>query len=259
MKNNLTYFIAEILLEQFPISSSGHILLLNKLTSIPLCQEILIYLPHIFLLSLYIPLMITWASDIVKKSPIMLIKLIASFFTLSMTTLLGKIFFTNMSFFKSYSISFPLWLGFGITSILLYIIKKYNTGKTKSYYSMNYIDGMIIGAMQIFAFLPGISRMSTVLLGSILRGYKKEHAFIIATLSNACISFYSLIYCIYKLNGESSIIINIPIIDIFVMKISFFVSIVFFFLTKESIKKNKIDFFYWYEILIAIITFFLYQ
>lgn len=67
-------------------------------------------------------------------------------------------------------------LGFAITGIALLIAATYKPKKTKTLLTLTYFDAFLIGASQIAALLPGISRSGTTLAIAILLGLKIKDA-----------------------------------------------------------------------------------
>lgn len=256
MNHNILYFIFEIILEQLPISSSGHMQLIGNFINLTDASTISSYLAHIFLLGIYLPFIFLFIYQTAQKSIRLLFSLGVLTFTMSATTIMMKYLSSAISkYFILSSFYFPLWLGFLITTGILYIIKIKNKGQGKPYYRINFTDSVIIGIAQSLAFLPGISRMSIVILASILQGYKKESAFYISIISNSYISIYSIFYLLYNTNQNTNIInIQFSLFEIIYMQIAFFVAIAIFYIIKNILEKNKIAFIYKYELCIALIS-----
>lgn len=255
MQNNLIYFIIEIILEQLPISSSGHIQLFSSLYNQTTNEAICSYLPHLFLLGLYIPFLVTIITQIINKSITLLFKFGFLIFIMSFTTLLT---ITGISLTcQNYTIYPPLWLGFLLTTITLFLFKKHNIGKGKPYYHLTFHEAILLGIAQACAFLPGLSRMATILLTCSISGYTKENAFYIAIISNSCISLYSCINILYH-NHQNTLnyIFSFSLLEVVYMQIAFFIAIICFYIIKYIITKNKITIFYWYELFIALVSFY---
>lgn len=259
MNNNIFYFIFEIILEQLPISSSGHIKLISNFLDLSSAETISSYLAHIFLLGIYLPFIFIFICQISKKS----IRLLFSFgiltFLISATTIIMKCLISIISRnLKLFQFNFPLWVGFLATTVILYTIKIKNRGHGKPYYRITFTDSIIIGVAQSLAFLPGISRMAVVILASVFQGYKKESAFYIALISNSYISIYSLVYLLYN-SSQCAYMLDqkFNLFEIIYMQIAFFIAIGVFYFIKNIIEKNKISLFYKYEFCISLISFYL--
>ena len=70
----------------------------------------------------------------------------------------------------------PKIVGFAflITALALFIIK--NIKGSKDDKDITYLDAILIGLLQAVALFPGISRSGTVLVGCLLRNFKRETA-----------------------------------------------------------------------------------
>ena len=70
----------------------------------------------------------------------------------------------------------PKIVGFAflITALALFIIK--NIKGSKDDKDITYLDAILIGLLQAVALFPGISRSGTVLVGCLLRDFKRETA-----------------------------------------------------------------------------------
>jgi undecaprenyl-diphosphatase len=77
---------------------------------------------------------------------------------------------------ESYNMLGVAALGFAITGIALLIASLYKQKKTKTFLTLSYFDAFLIGAVQVAALLPGISRSATTLVVAILLGLKIKDA-----------------------------------------------------------------------------------
>lgn len=66
-------------------------------------------------------------------------------------------------------------LGFGITGLVLFI-SSFDYGKGKGLKDMTFYDSLVIGASQIFSLIPGISRSGMTISSGLLRNLSEESA-----------------------------------------------------------------------------------
>lgn len=251
-------FFLEIFLEGFPISSSGHIYLLsyllpNVFTPLNLIENHLTHALFIFILINTISRAIV---NLFRISFFTLLRTGINFFVISATTLLSYIIFEKL--LQNITIKMPLYQGFFITTFFLIIITYFNRGKGKKYYLTTISENIFLGLFQTLAFLPGVSRFATMLVGSLLCGYNKNDALHIAIISNACISVGSIIYLLYKYkNYPFSLSISYPEFSILI--VTLLIGLFFFLVFSHFFKRNKISIFIYYEFFITVITFFFFK
>lgn len=77
---------------------------------------------------------------------------------------------------ESYNMLSVAAFGFAITGISLLIATAFKPKKEKTLLSLSYFDAFLIGAAQIAALMPGISRSGTTLVVGILLGLKIKEA-----------------------------------------------------------------------------------
>ncbi|WDV47785.1 undecaprenyl-diphosphatase UppP [Clostridiaceae bacterium M8S5] len=175
--------------EFLPISSSGHLVLLQSLFNITEGSVLFTVMLHFGSLA---SILIFYHKDVLK--------LIAEFFKMIGELLTGKglnldnpyrkldillivgsvptaimgVLFKD--FFESlYSSVFSVGIALIITGCILMISEKMATGK-KDIKQFRYIDAVIIGTLQGFAITPGISRSGSTIVGGLLLGLNKELA-----------------------------------------------------------------------------------
>lgn len=186
------WMMVQIICESLPISSSGHVALLQKILgpiSFGLSQDLwafdyvlqgvsaiifLIYFfPYWWQLIVGKPIRISSLLDctVWKKNilPVFIFGLVAD----SMTFLLWSCDITNWA-------SFSLAFGFMITAAVLWNIQYMYPDKDVNYWSWE--NGVIVGLMQGAALLPGISRFGITIATLQWLGYPARIAFSISFL-----------------------------------------------------------------------------
>ena len=190
-----------LLLEPFPISSSGHAHMLRTLVACFTSVDVqtppsyYAYLMHgptalVLLLFFWSP----WLDVIKNKNVRFFMHLMAAgIVAVSMTALMYGIFsYTSTSFF-------PLWLGFFISACALWSLKKCPTRAINNPFS--YSTAAVLGLVQGIALLPGISRFGATFVAARWLKFSSRDAFIYSFLIEFPISVAGFLKGIYKMQG----------------------------------------------------------
>lgn len=154
--------------EFLPISSSGHLLLFQKIFKLNPDVSLIIYLHLGTTFSLLFFLFTTIKKEIKNKNYPLLLKIIIALIPI----MLFGLFFKNKIeevFYNFYFLSF-----FFLISGLLIFFTKYAKEK---FSSINYLQATIIGIFQILGIFPGISRSGSTIAGALYLGIEKEKGF----------------------------------------------------------------------------------
>ncbi|GAV23105.1 undecaprenyl-diphosphate phosphatase [Carboxydothermus pertinax] len=159
------------LTEYLPVSSSGHLVLLQKLFGLKenvLLFDILVHLGTL------VPLLIIFRREILDiiKKPWGRLPLLIIVGTIP-TALIGlgfKDFFERL--FESGA---TLGFEFIITGFILWLAERQKSGR-KNLDQTGYFDALFIGIAQGLAILPAISRSGLTISGALLRGLNREWA-----------------------------------------------------------------------------------
>lgn len=174
--------------EFLPISSSGHLVLLQNLFGIEedtifftvmlhfgtLLSIFIIYFKDIINIVIEFFKMI---HDIIQKRQLNL----NEYRILAIMIIIGSIptglmgIFLKDYFEGLYNSLFAIGISFIITGFILFITEKIATGK-KNVKDLRVIDAIIIGVFQGMAITPGISRSGSTIVGGLLRGFNKKLA-----------------------------------------------------------------------------------
>lgn len=212
--------------EFLPISSSGHLVLLQNIFDIDQGGLFFTIMLHFGTL---ISIFIVYFKDIVKII-ISFFQIIRDFFTkrtvelnneskvLAVMIIVGTIptgligiFFKD--FFEGlYESLVAVGIALIITGILLMISEKTNSGR-KTAKDMTIFDAIFIGIFQGFAIIPGISRAGSTIVGGLFRGLDKKlatkYSFLLAI---PAILGAALVQMIDVFKGEVSIVFSLPLI-----------------------------------------------
>ena len=235
--------------EFLPISSSGHLFLLEKIFDIQ--GDLLLFNVVVHFGSLVAVVIVMW-KDIVKffYNYKILLKLVIATLPAVVVGLLIK------DYIDIYSDSYILiGIGFLVTAVVVYQI-----GKTKGdgeYKNMTNLQSLYIGFMQVFALLPGISRSGSTIFGGSLVKLKKEEALKFAFIMSIPVILGATILELKDLGAMSEL--SIPgekILAGFV--VSFIVSYLVIKWFLEKIKTINLVYFSGYTLLLGLLSISLY-
>ncbi len=234
---DLILSIIQGITEFLPISSSGHLLIFNKLfgASADLFFIIVLHLGTVF------SLIIFFFKDIIKylRSIVSIAKiLIVAVFTGGMYIMFKagfEGFFTEAGYFF-----IPLFLVInGI--ILIFANKRMERSKRKVIY---YSDSVLLGILQSLAFLPGISRSGITISTLLFRGVNKNEAFKFSFIAAIPVIIGSFVFKAAENDIALVSLLNFRYIAGFL--VSFLVGYISLFILSAVIKKAALNFFGYY-------------
>ncbi|MDR1839793.1 MAG: undecaprenyl-diphosphate phosphatase [Treponema sp.] len=175
--NAIILGIVQGLTEFLPVSSSGHLVLLQKIFGITAAGLFFDTMLHVGTLMAVFAVLWKDVWGLLKKiiQPLTLFLIIAT-----VPAVVAALIFTDIIEHAFESGQF-LGVSFVITSALLVFaelfVKRANTGGSfKKAESMNWLDALIIGIMQAIAITPGISRSGATISGALSRGLDRDFA-----------------------------------------------------------------------------------
>ena len=159
------------LTEFIPISSSGHLVLLQRLFHVT--ESSLTYTIFVHFGTL-VAVFVVFYKDIIEilkkplsKLPILLI------IGAAVTGIIGITFTT---FFRSnFETGQTVGVNFLLTGFVLYFVDRFRKG-TKSISEMSYPDAAFIGLIQSVSIMPAVSRSGMTIAGALLRGMDRTEA-----------------------------------------------------------------------------------
>lgn len=163
--------IIQGLTEFLPVSSSGHLVLFQKIFGLQEGNMTFNIAVHIATL---ISVVFVFREDILKilKKPFAKLPLLI----LTATIPAAVMGFAFSDFFENlYHTGAGLGLAFIVTGICLWYAESLRS-KNKNLTKMNYLDATVIGFAQGLAILPGVSRSGLTLASSLIRGLNRKFA-----------------------------------------------------------------------------------
>lgn len=252
--------IVEGITEWLPISSTGHMILVDEFIKLNITNEfkemffVVIQLGAILaVVFLYFKkLMPIWISEkklVLKKDSFVLwCKILVSCIPAAVIGLLFDDKIDEM-FYNSYVVSLMLII-YGI----LFIITENKKRKVVIFdlSDISYKVALFIGVFQVLALIPGTSRSGATILGGILLGTSREVAaeftFFLAIPVMLGASLLKLIKFGFVFSGYEIIILSVGLITAFV------VSVIAIKFLMSYIKKNDFKVFGWYRIILGLIV-----
>ena len=172
----------QLFLESLPVSSSGHIRLLE--CYLQYLQKTFNFIDFDFYkpveLCLHLPsalIYLFFLGTSLKKE----LKLFCKAFWNNVLAIFVADFITFLFFifFKSYLSTFPLLIGFLITALLLFSSATIKNGFKEQ---ISLLDGTVLGIAQGLALAPGISRLGITYVSSLYLGFNKKFSLAISLI-----------------------------------------------------------------------------
>ena len=251
-------FLCELLLEGLPISSSGHLQLLSFFyPSVKPLSFFYAHLSHLLIFFIQIFYIFPFFKFLLYRKKWMLIfKIMINLISMTVITGIGYLIKDFVIILFPF-LSFPLPLGFLLSTIFLLSIYFLNITRGKIYYALLFKEAIFLGLFQCIAFLPGVSRLATMILGAQICKFTRRHSLFIAVGSNVAISGISLLYLFYYYHYEG-ITILFSWLLFFKLFSTLALSALLFFLFVYLFNKNKILVFFLYELSIFLISYYVY-
>jgi undecaprenyl-diphosphatase len=273
------WMIVQILIESLPISSSGHVMLLEKIYhslgySWPYSQlESIHFLFHISAVVIMLCYFFNqWSvmilgkkfelQDLVKISSYQ--KIIKPFIFILIADVI-TFFFWKMEVVHVLNVQeYFLPIGFCITAVMLYVTKNINNAwipgssprmkregeLSSSLFNFSFLNAVVLGTVQGLALLPGISRFAATFFAARILGYNLKNSFAVSFLIQFPLVCAAILYGCIQIQHSPNIffeIINLSMI--FGMVVMSFVSYKIFCLVGTMIEQNKIWYFSLYMII----------
>ncbi|MBN1914069.1 MAG: undecaprenyl-diphosphate phosphatase [Candidatus Omnitrophica bacterium] len=234
--------IVQGLTEFLPVSSSGHLVILQKVFGLS-GQEIAVTVAmH---LGTAIATTIFFFKDILaalKDKRLIL-------FIIIVTAVTGVIGLGAKDFFESlFSSVVPVALALFVTAMILFLTKKVATAKRAGY---NIKDALFLGLAQGVAIIPGISRSGITISALLFRKIDRETSFKLSFLVSLPAIFGAALLEARKITSlESAGLMNLAAGFI----ASLLTGIIALSILRFMVKKAKLHYFGYYCIIIAVIT-----
>jgi len=228
--------------EFLPVSSSGHLVIMQRLLGITQNQVAISVVLH---LGTALALVVFFFKDLLKllnNFRLLLHLFIATVIT-AIVGLSGKEFFESL-----FTSALPVAFALIATGFTLILTKGFMEGKRNN---VTFKDALILGFTQGIAIIPGISRSGITISTLLFRGIDRENSFRFSFLAAIPVIFGAAIFEARKVDFAMKTEIG-NLLAGFI--ISFLVGILSLNILKIIVKKAKLYYFGYYCIIIAIIT-----
>lgn len=245
-------FFCELILENLPISSSGHLAFFSSFFPVlgGELSPLLNHFAHIFVIItqgfFLIPFLRGPLQTVSKRE---FLTLFIHLFVMNIMTVLSyflKTFFSH---------SFPLFLGFFLTAFFLLSIDKTKQGE-KNIFSLSWRDVFFLGLVQSIALLPGVSRFGAVLFGSFYRGLLYYDSFILAIMSNVFIGVESFCFLLYHIIVSKSFLFSMGEEEALLLIVSLFFSMGILLFVYFLFRKKLLSFLGFYVFFVGVFAFY---
>ncbi|MDD3231940.1 MAG: undecaprenyl-diphosphate phosphatase [Clostridia bacterium] len=246
----IIYGIIQGITEFLPVSSSGHLVLLNSIFKVE---------GNFIIFSLLLHLATLFAVFFVLRKEIFYLfknpfdKKAMNLYIATIPTIIIALCFID--FFESSFSGAILPTCFMITATLLFIVEIF---KKTQYKRINKKSAIIMGIAQGIAILPGISRSGATIAAGLLCGGKRKEVSSFSFLMSIPIIFASMIYEIYSCITKGIPIFDTPVLPtIFAFLFAFFVGIICVKFMINMLHKVKLYYFSIYLVIISILSFYI--
>lgn len=260
--------IVEGITEWLPISSTGHMLLVDEFLQLSASEEfkemffVLIQLGAILaVVVLFWNKMFPFAigkSSTENKKLIRVKKDIFSLwfkvcFALIPSAVLGFLFddFLEEHFGNALTISLMLII-YGVAFIIIEKWNKSRTAKVDTLENVTYKLAFIVGLFQVLSMIPGTSRSGATIIGALIIGMSRvvaaEFTFFLAVPTMLGASLLKLVKFGFEFTSAEFIILAIG------MAVAFVTSIISIKFLMSFIKKNDFTVFGWYRIMLGVLV-----
>jgi undecaprenyl-diphosphatase len=237
--------IIQGLTEFLPVSSSGHLVLAQRILGIDTQQLMVILTCH---LGTLFSLILFFFKDIIRVFKnlkllgyILLVTLITGFIGI-----MGKNFFESL-FTSVKAVSISLF----ITGLILIITKRFLEGK-RDIDSLNLKDASILGLMQAVAIIPGISRSGMTISCLLFRKIDRQTAFRFSFLAGIPAISGAFLLQLKDFTLSSSLQFQQLLLSFI---FSFLSGLLALGILRAIINKAKLHYFGYYCLLVAILSF----
>jgi len=246
--------VVEGITEFLPISSTGHLILVNQFISFDknftFLFDIVIQLGAILAVVVYfLKKLWPFGKDIEKNNQtwsLWLKTIVGVLPALVLGALFANIIETKL--FNPWVVVLALFLG-GI--IILLVENKKRDAKITSIGQIGYKTAFFIGLIQCLSMIPGTSRSAATIIGAMTLGASRlvatEFSFFLAIPTMLAASAYSLLKYNGALNLQQFFVLSVGFI------ISFLVALAVVKFLINFVQKNNFKIFGWYRIILALI------
>jgi len=244
--------VVEGLTEFLPISSTGHLILINQVFSfagkLTILFDIFIQLGAILAVVWYFRKRLSPFGENKEKNKATLVLWQKAIVGVVPALVLGVLFggLIEEKLFNPYVVVVSLIIG-GV--ILILIERKQRQSKIHSMVELSFKTAFLIGLIQCSAMIPGVSRAAATIIGAMMLGASRivavEFSFFLAIPTMVAASFYSLMKYHLAMSADEAIILGVG------FAVSFLVALGVIRFLMEFIQKHNFKVFGYYRIVLG--------
>ena len=255
--------IVEGITEWLPVSSTGHMILLDEFIKLDVSEEFkemflvviqlgaILAVPLMFWDKLY-PFSKKKSKEENDRILKLWLKVIVGVIPAGVLGVLLDDFFDKY-FYKFYVVAIAL-VAYGIAFILVEHFKRGKEYRVKDVYDITYRDALIIGSYQVLSLIPGTSRSGSTILGGMLSGVSRtaasEFSFFMAIPIMLGASLLKILKFIVEGVSVSGLEVALLLVGI---AVSFAVSVIAIKFLMDFVKKHDFTPFGIYRIVLGVI------
>ncbi len=243
--------VVEGITEFLPVSSTFHLIWTS--TFLQLKQTDFVKLFEVFIQAGAILAVVFLYFKEVMTDRMLFVKLVLSFIP---TAVVGLALYKVIKgvFFERIDVITVTFIILGILFLLVeYFIQKRWLKIDKNMSKLSYKQAILVGLIQSFAVLPGVSRAGAVIIGMMILGYKRSEAAKYSFMLSVPTILSASLYDLYKMREvafESSDQWGVLLIGSLVAFASAYLGVKWLI---KFLQNNSLVFFGWYRILVGII------
>lgn len=255
--------IVEGITEWLPISSTGHMLLVDEFVKLNMSEEFKeMFFVVIQLGAILAVVLIFWKKmwpfqfankneGIIKKDIFsMWLKVVVACIPGAIVTILFDDFIEE-HLHTPFVIALTLSI-YGVAFILIEDWNKNKTPKVTELSDITYKTALLIGMFQVLSIIPGTSRSGSTIVGALLLGVSRvaaaEFTFFLAVPVMFGLSFLKIIKFGFTFAATETIVLLIGVV------VAFVVSVIVIKFLMSYIKRNDFKVFGWYRIILGIVV-----
>lgn len=260
----ILFGIVEGVTEWLPISSTGHMILLDEFIHLGVSEEfyklfeVVIQLGAILaVVVMYFKVIFPWGFGKKKEDTLNTLNLWGKILVACVPAAIIGILFDDWldeHLFNSVVVSLAL-IVYGVVFIIIES-KNYNRGVIKSLNDITYKQALGVGGFQLLSLIPGTSRSGSTIIGGLILGLERsvaaEFTFFLAIPVMAGASFLKLVKYIlnvgFVFNASELILLGVGSL------VAFIVSILIIKFLINYIRKHDFKVFGWYRIALGILV-----
>ena len=250
--------IFNVIIEFLPISSTAHLVLINKILNIDYNINVILAVSQIgitlavcFYFRNFIKEIIVNLFKLNKKYFLFCLKI---FITMLPTVLVGLVFYELIKTYCQNNISIGVCLVLG--SLLMLLAEKFYSGKKNSdLLDISFKEAGKMGILQSLSLISGISRSATTISAGLLSNFSRKKAVEMAFFVSIPVSFGGAFFDLYK--SMNMIKSGDLWILFYIFVVSFILSLFFMKKILNFIINNSLYIFIYYRIVFGVLLMFI--